>query len=113
MIRSNFDDMFSLNGKVAIVTGCSSGIGIELARGLAKAGADVVICARRKQELFTNAQEIAEETGRQIIPIVADISKEQDVQELVETAIKNFGHIDILVNNAGICQSPTGAENLT
>jgi len=93
---------FSLKGKIGIVTGASSGLGVAFAEGLAEAGADCVVCARRFDKLKENADKIARKTGRRILPIQADVTKEEDIKKVIEFADSNFGRIDILVNNAGV-----------
>ncbi len=98
----NVLDSFKLNGKVGVVTGVSSGLGVSFATALAEAGADVVICARREDKLNANAEQIAKATGRSIIPVVADVTKEEDIAKIITAAESKFGKIDILVNNAGI-----------
>jgi 3-oxoacyl-[acyl-carrier protein] reductase len=90
-----------LNGKVAIVTGGSEGIGRAAAQSLGREGASVVVCARREEVLRKAAQDVAEATGAEIVPVVADVTNPQDVQTLVDTAVNRFGRLDILVNNAG------------
>src|SRR5215470_15005963 len=95
-----------LEGKTALVTGGSEGIGKGIARGLATEGVDVAICARRKEPLEKAAAEIAKETNRKIVPITADLSKEADAKSFIEQAHKALGRIDIMVNNAG--SSPGG-----
>ena len=95
-------DSFRLDGKVSIVTGCSSGIGPTLASGLAEAGSELVICARRKEMLDANAEKIAKRTGRRVVPVAADVSREADVKRLVDQTVKEFGKVDVLVNNAGV-----------
>jgi 3-oxoacyl-[acyl-carrier protein] reductase len=95
-----------LDGKTALVTGGSAGIGKGIARALAREGVDVAICARRKEPLERTATEIARETNRRIVPIPADLSKDADAKNLVAQAHKALGRLDILVNNAG--SSPGG-----
>ena len=95
-------DSFRLGGKVSVVTGCSSGIGPTLALGLAEAGSDIVICARRERMLEANAEEIARKSGRRVVPVVADVSREADVDNLMRTAVAEIGKLDVLVNNAGV-----------
>lgn len=90
-----------LSGKVALVTGGSKGIGRETARLLAAEGARVAICARGEEALTDAAGRIAGETGGEVLPIVADVSREEECRRAVETAAKRFGRLDILVNNAG------------
>jgi 3-oxoacyl-[acyl-carrier protein] reductase len=90
-----------LNGKVALVTGGSEGIGKGIARGLAREGADVAICARRKEVLERAAEEIRRESGRKVLAIPADLTRREDAEGFVHGAHRHFGRIDILVNNAG------------
>ena len=91
-----------LKGRVAIVTGGSKGIGRAIALGLAKEGVDVAICARTRETLETTAKQLALETGRTIIPIVADMTKTSEVKSLVEQTVRELGRVDILVNNAAV-----------
>jgi NAD(P)-dependent dehydrogenase (short-subunit alcohol dehydrogenase family) len=91
-----------LTGKRAIVTGGSRGIGKVIARQLAVEGADVVIAARNGDQLEIAAAELSRETGRKVIPIVADTGNERSVNQLVASAIERLGRVDILVNNAAI-----------
>jgi NAD(P)-dependent dehydrogenase (short-subunit alcohol dehydrogenase family) len=104
-------ELFSLKGHVGLVTGASSGLGVECARALAIAGADVAVAARRGDRLEKFAAEIGEAYGVRSIGVQTDITAEEDLDRLVETVQANLGDVDILVNNAGI--SPTGrAEQL-
>ena len=89
-----------LSGKKAIVTGGSVGIGKAIARELANEGVDVVICARRQDVLEQAAQELTAETGRKIVPIVADTTDSSSVDAMVAQAVDELGGLDILVNNA-------------
>jgi len=89
-----------LNGKTAIVTGGSRGIGKAVARELAREGVDVAVVARGQAALEATAAELAEETGRRLLPIVADTGSDASVHAMVEQAGAAFGHIDILVNGA-------------
>ena len=89
-----------LTGKKAIVTGGSVGIGKATARELAKEGVDVLICARRQDILEQTASELAAETGRKIIPVVADTTSTESVNAMVARAVEELGGVDILVNNA-------------
>jgi NAD(P)-dependent dehydrogenase (short-subunit alcohol dehydrogenase family) len=91
-----------LTGKRAIVTGGSRGIGKAIARELALEGVDVVIAARDKATLDAAAAELAAETGRRIIPIVADTTKWDDVQNMVDSTVAALGGVDILVNSAAM-----------
>lgn len=92
--------MGKANGQVVLITGASSGIGLALARVLAKEGAKVMITARRKDNLVKACQEMRS-SGGQVDYYVADIAVEKEVSQLVEHTNKHFGKIDILVNNAG------------
>ena len=90
----------SLEGKVALVTGASRGIGKAAALGLARAGADLVIASRKPPELEKAAEEIRN-VGRKCLPIAAHVGRVDDIENLVTKAKSEFGAIDILVNNAG------------
>ncbi|MEU4325745.1 SDR family NAD(P)-dependent oxidoreductase [Nonomuraea dietziae] len=94
-------ERFSLQGKVAIVTGASSGLGVAFARGLAEAGADIVIGARRKDRLESTRQ-LVEATGRRCVAVPTDVSVVADCDALVQAALSAFGAVDVLVNNAGV-----------
>jgi NAD(P)-dependent dehydrogenase (short-subunit alcohol dehydrogenase family) len=94
-------DMFRLDGKVAIVTGASSGLGVVFARALAEAGADVALGARREERL-AGTRELVEKAGRRAITVRTDVSRPEDCQALVDAAMAEFGHVDVLVNNAGL-----------
>jgi len=93
--------IFDLTGKVALVTGGSKGLGQAMARGLAEAGADIVISSRHENELRPALDAILTGTGRRGKYVVADMSKRDDVQRLARTALEQLGRVDILVNNAG------------
>lgn len=86
--------------KVAIVTGGSSGLGRAIAGALAAAGAKVVIAARHAETLEQTAAELSRD-GRQVTPIAADVTRQEDVERLVNRTIDEFGRLDALVNNAG------------
>jgi NAD(P)-dependent dehydrogenase (short-subunit alcohol dehydrogenase family) len=92
---------FSLAGKSAIVTGASRGLGISFARGLAKAGCNLVITARDLERLQRVAQDL-EQYGRAVLPFKADATLVKDAEAVVDRAMEKFGRLDILVNNAGI-----------
>lgn len=101
-----------LAGKKAIVTGGSKGIGRETTRILAEEGCDVAITARDQQRLEDAAKELANDTGRTILPLAGDMSVQDDVERTMGAAIEEFGGIDILVTCAG--SSPGGLlEDLT
>src|SRR5437016_1940242 len=90
-----------LKGKIALITGGSEGIGKGIALALAGEGCDVAICARRKEPLEVAADEIRKKSGRKVLAITADLTKQTDAENFVGTSHKHFGRIDILVNNAG------------
>jgi gluconate 5-dehydrogenase len=90
-----------LEGRVAIVTGASAGLGTEFAHGLAEAGARLVVAARRAEELEQVAAKLREEHGVDAIAIPTDVSDERSVVALVDSAVAAFGTVDVLVNNAG------------
>jgi len=90
-----------LTAKVALVTGGSKGIGAAVARGLAREGARVAICARGRAALEQVARDIAAATGAEVVPAAGDLTRPGDVQRVVDATVARFGRIDILVNNAG------------
>lgn len=90
-----------LKGKTALVTGGSEGIGRAITEVLAMEGVNVAICARRKEPLDATAADIAKSTGRKIVAIPADLTKDADAEHFVKTAAEALGRVDILVNNAG------------
>ncbi|MBW7835020.1 MAG: glucose 1-dehydrogenase [Sphingomonadales bacterium] len=92
---------FNLSGKLAIVTGGGSGIGLGIARALAKAGADIALCGRRLSVCETACAEIRQ-TGVAAEAFRCDVSQQNEVEAMVAAVIERFGRIDILVNNAGI-----------
>jgi NAD(P)-dependent dehydrogenase (short-subunit alcohol dehydrogenase family) len=94
-------DRFRLDGRTAIVTGASSGLGVAFAIALAEAGADVVLAARRADRL-EETKAAVEATGRLALAVRTDVSDPDDCHRLVAAAAESFGHVDILVNNAGI-----------
>lgn len=97
---------FQLDGRVAIVTGASSGLGDRFARVLHAAGATVVAAARRTERL----EALAESLGDRLVPMTCDVSVDTDCEQLVAAAIDIEGHLDVLVNNAGI-GAPVAAEH--
>ena len=94
-------DMFRLDGKVAVVTGASSGLGVAFAQGLAEAGADLVLGARRVDKLADTAR-LVEDTGRRALTVATDVADPDSCDNLVALAMEEFGHVDVLVNNAGV-----------
>jgi NAD(P)-dependent dehydrogenase (short-subunit alcohol dehydrogenase family) len=94
-------DRFSLAGKVAIVTGASSGLGVAFAQALAEAGADVAVGARRLERLSATAS-LVEAAGQRVLTARTDVTLPEDCTALVEATMDAFGRVDILVNNAGV-----------
>jgi len=94
--------IFDLSGKVAIVTGGHSGIGNGIAKSLAEAGADVVISARRFERCQEACSEIEKKLGVKSLPVRCDVTNTDEVNNLIETTIKEFGKVNILVNSAGV-----------
>ncbi|MEM7345200.1 MAG: SDR family oxidoreductase [Chloroflexota bacterium] len=90
-----------INDQVAIITGAGSGIGKAIALTLAEAGAKVVVCGRRPEPIAQTVAAIQAQQG-QALAIQADVSKEEDVERVVDTTVETFGTVDILVSNAGI-----------
>jgi NAD(P)-dependent dehydrogenase (short-subunit alcohol dehydrogenase family) len=96
-----WQNRFRLDGKVAVVTGASSGLGVAIAQGMAAAGADVAIGARRT-DLLDRTRELVEKGGRRCVAVQTDVTKVDECQRLVATAVDRLGGCDVLVNNAGI-----------
>ena len=93
--------MFDLTGRVAAVTGASSGLGVQMAEGLAEHGADLVLMARRKEKLDEVAERIRETYGVKVLTARMDVTDTPSIKAAVDAAIAEFGKVDILVNNAG------------
>ncbi|MEA2475421.1 MAG: hypothetical protein QOE06_3336, partial [Thermoleophilaceae bacterium] len=94
-------DSFRIDGKVAIVTGASSGLGVAFATGLAEAGADIAICARRVERLEQTKGKV-EALGRRCIAVPADVANPEDCNRVAAAAVDQLGRVDILINNAGV-----------
>ena len=94
-------DLFHLDGKVVIVTGASSGLGVSFAQGFAEAGADVVLGARRVEKM-TGAAALVEQAGRRVCTRKTDVADPDQCQQLVDAAMAEFGRVDVLINNAGV-----------
>lgn len=103
--------MFDLKGKVAVISGASSGLGKQMAKGFAKQGADLVILARRLEKLEELQKELENE-GVKVLPIKCDVTSTEDINRAAELAEKEYGHTDILVNCAGSAKN-AGVLNMT
>ena len=93
--------MFDLKGRVAVITGASSGLGKQMAQGLAGQGADVVLLARRESKLRQVAADIEKEYDVKAYPVVCDVTDLDSVKAAAKSTLNEFGKVDILVNNAG------------
>ncbi|MFD3377453.1 MULTISPECIES: SDR family NAD(P)-dependent oxidoreductase [unclassified Streptomyces] len=103
-------DLFDLSGKVALVTGGSRGLGREMVRAFATAGADVVIASRKPDACETVAKEVRD-LGRRALPVATHVGRWDDLGRLTDTAYEEFGKVDVLVNNAGMSPlAPSSAE---
>ncbi len=105
-------DMFNLAGRVALVTGASSGLGQQFARALADNGAAVALVARRADRLEAFKAEL-EKSGAKVVAIAADVNKSEDMVRAFDEVEKAFGTVTILVNNAGVAQQSVRATDVT
>ena len=103
---------FDLTGQVAIVTGASTGLGLQMAKAFANQGANLVLLARRMHLLEENARIIHEEFGVEVLPFACDITDTERVKEAVKATMDKFGRVDILMNNAGT-GAVANAEEIT
>ena len=97
----NVQQLFDLKGRVALVTGGSIGLGRQVAQALAEMGADIVLCARKRERCVQAAEEL-EALGVHALALACDVTNAEQVQAVVEATISRFQRIDVLVNNAGI-----------
>jgi len=103
---TDLERLFSLRGQVSVVTGASSGLGVEFAEALAAAGADLVLLARRRVQLESVASRLSDRYAIRAVGIQTDIEEPAEVEAAFAEAERAFGRVDVLVNNAGI--APTG-----
>lgn len=94
-------DLFDLTGKTAIITGGGRGLGEQIAEGLADAGANIVLCSRKKEACDVVASRLSESGVGEAIGLKCDVTSQEDIKNVVEETINKFGRIDILVNNSG------------
>ncbi|MCZ6872998.1 MAG: SDR family oxidoreductase [bacterium] len=92
---------YDISGKVVFITGAGRGIGKGIAQVLAEAGADIAINALTPRYVESTAAEIASASGRRVVPVIADVTKTDGVQQAIDTVFQTFGRIDVLVNNLG------------
>jgi NAD(P)-dependent dehydrogenase (short-subunit alcohol dehydrogenase family) len=93
-------ELMNLEGRVSVVTGGATGLGLQMASGLAEAGSNIVICSRKLENCEAAAQQI-EKIGVKALPVGCDVTKPDQVETMKEATLKRFGRIDVLVNNAG------------
>jgi NAD(P)-dependent dehydrogenase (short-subunit alcohol dehydrogenase family) len=98
----NVLDLFRLDGRVAIITGGSKGLGKSMALGLAQAGATTVICSRNQANCEAVAHDITDQTGQKSLAMAMDITHEDDVDQVFKAVVEEFGRLDVLINSAGI-----------
>ncbi len=94
-------DYFDFKGQVALVTGCSGGLGVQMAKALANQGCNIVPVARRMEKLEEVASELHSTYGVEVLPIKCDITSTEQVEAAVKQALAHFGRIDVVINNAG------------
>jgi len=101
--------MFNLNGRVAVITGASGGLGRQFALALARQGADIAILTRRAEKMMEVADEIRS-LGRRCLTVKTDLTKLEDIKHATRTVVLKYGKVDILVNNAGGAQGSPLAD---
>lgn len=107
------DDGKLLDGKVALVTGGSRGLGRQMVLGFAEAGADVVVCSRKAAGCEELAEEVRRRTGRRALPLAAHVGDWNGLTRVVDTVYDEFGRLDVLVNNAGVAPLYTSLEEVS
>ena len=95
------ENYFDLTGRVALITGCSTGLGVQMAKALANQGCSIVPVARREEKIREVAEMLRDDFGVEALPIRCDITDTKMVEAVVDEALEHFGHVDILINNAG------------
>ncbi|HVP93488.1 MAG TPA: SDR family NAD(P)-dependent oxidoreductase, partial [Acidobacteriota bacterium] len=113
MSKTVMELCFDIKGQTAIVTGASSGLGVTFAETLAEWGVNLVIAARRYEKLVKVAEDISRKYDVKVVAVKADVSQEEQVVNLIKTAVEKFGSLEILVNNAGTASlSPSVDMNI-
>src|SRR3954451_4644653 len=109
MVGMDALESFRLDGQSALVTGSTKGIGRAIARSLAEAGADIVVAGREADDAAAVQAEL-EELGVEVLVVLADITRPDEVERMVQASLERFGAIDVLVNNAGACEHKPALE---
>ena len=97
---TNVKQLFDLSGRVSVITGGATGLGLQMAHALAEAGSNVVICSRKLENCETAAHEV-EKAGVKALAVGCDVTKADQVEALKDATMKKFGRVDVLINNAG------------
>jgi NAD(P)-dependent dehydrogenase (short-subunit alcohol dehydrogenase family) len=108
-LTTDIAKLFDLTGRVAVITGASSGLGVTFAEGLAAAGAKVVLAARRRERIDALARSL-EASGREALAVECDVTNEASVDALVGATVSRFARVDVLVNNAGVAKVAPAAQ---
>ncbi len=95
-------DVFKLDGRVALVTGGNRGLGFAMAKALSEAGASVVVTSRQEDRAVKSAATLAEATGQRAMGLAVDITDTEQIENMIQSVVREFGRLDVLVNNAGI-----------
>lgn len=101
---------FDIKGQTAIVTGASSGLGVTFAETLAEHGVNLVLAARRYEKLLKVTEDLNRKYDVKVVPVKTDVSQEEQVVNMVKTAVEQFGSVEILVNNAGVASLSPSVE---
>lgn len=109
-ISSPVLQQFSLSGKICLVTGGAGGIGQEIVRGMAEAGADVALTYLTNKHAVDLAKKISQETGRRVQAFKADVRDRNDIAGAIDRVAKEFGRLDVVVANAGVCAQVSGLD---
>ena len=97
---ASIQELFNLSGRVSVVTGGATGLGLQMATGLAEAGSNIVVCSRKLENCEQTAAGI-EKLGVKALPVACDVTKPEQVEAVKDATLKKFGRVDVLINNAG------------